>query len=408
MLLILFSIIWDSDRLNKPTFDIVVLRSAKVKLLMQIIESIDGLSIGAIAPNSIINGDCLEAMKLIPDKSIDLICTDPPYYKIKQEKWDRQWKTATDFLNWLDAIAEQWQRILKPNGSLYCFASAKMSSQVEMLLAKRFNVINRLTWIKSDIDVVNAGGIHRLINKRTLTSYYPNTESIIFCEHRRENSFAKIYDAKCDELRASVFEPVRSYLETEREKSGISFKQIAAERGCTEVLIKQRHFSSCQWKLPSRETYAVMQRMAIGYFTRAYDDLKRECDALEMQYKELKQQFDGLRRAFSVTSSVPYTDIWTFPVVKAKGKHTCEKPVPMMEHIIKTSSRKNDAVLDSFAGHGSTAIAAINTDRKYICIEIGKQSFENMANRIKNHKLPVKTKNPKRLTAEPKRQLNLF
>ena len=119
------------------------------------------------------------------------------------------------------------------------------------------------TWIKSDIDVVNAGGIHRLINKKTLTSFYPNTESIIFCEHRRENSFAKIYDAKCDELRGAIFEPVRSYLEGEREKSGISFKQIAVERGCTEILIKQRHFSSCQWKLPSQETYAVMQRMAI-------------------------------------------------------------------------------------------------------------------------------------------------
>ena len=95
-------------------------------------------------------------------------------------------------------------------------------------------------------------------------------------------------------------------------------------------------------------------------------------------------------------------------LLKAGVKHTCEKPVPMMEHIIRTSSRKNDVVLDSFAGHGSTAIAAINTDRKYICIEIGKQSFENMANRIKNQGLPVKTKSPKRLTAKPKGQLNLF
>lgn len=151
-----------------------------------------------------------------------------------------------------------------------------------------------------------------------------------------------------------------------------------------------------------------MQRMAIGCFTRTYDDLRRECDALEMEYKNLKQQFDGLRRAFSVTSSVPYTDVWTFPVVKTKGKHTCEKPVPMMEHIIKTSSRKNDVVLDSFAGHGTTAIAAINTNRQYICIEIGKQSFENMTNRIKNHRLLAKTKTSKKLTAKPKGQLNLF
>ena len=80
----------------------------------------------------------------------------------------------------------------------------------------------------------------------------------------------------------------------------------------------------------------------------------------------------------------------------------------MMEHIIKTSSRKNDVVLDSFAGHGTTAIAAINTNRQYICIEIGKQSFENMTNRIKNHRLLAKTKTSKKLTAKPKGQLNLF
>ena len=56
---------------------------------LNIIESIDGLSMGAIVPDSVINADCLEAMKLLPDNSIDLILSDPPYLKVKKkEEWD--------------------------------------------------------------------------------------------------------------------------------------------------------------------------------------------------------------------------------------------------------------------------------------------------------------------------------
>ena len=89
---------------------------------MNIIESIDGLPMGSIVPDSIINADCLDAMKLLPDNSIDLILSDPPYFKVKKkEEWDNQWNTSDGFLAWLDLVAEQWHRILKPNGSLYCF-----------------------------------------------------------------------------------------------------------------------------------------------------------------------------------------------------------------------------------------------------------------------------------------------
>ena len=111
---------------------------------MKIYRSLDqAIEAGAIAPDSIVNADCLEAMKLIPDNSIDLICTDPPYYKMKKkEQWDRQWDTSDGFLEWLDSIAEQWHRILKPNGSLYCFASPRMAARVEVKLGDRFNVVN--------------------------------------------------------------------------------------------------------------------------------------------------------------------------------------------------------------------------------------------------------------------------
>lgn len=46
---------------------------------MNVINNIEGLTVGEIAPNSIVHADCLEAMKLIPDKSVDAIVCDLPY-----------------------------------------------------------------------------------------------------------------------------------------------------------------------------------------------------------------------------------------------------------------------------------------------------------------------------------------
>ena len=65
-----------------------------------------------------------------------------------------------------------------------------------------------------------------------------------------------------------------------------------------------------------------------------------------------------------------YTDVWPFPTVppasKGKVRHPCEKPLDMMRHIVKTSSRPGDLVLDCFAGSGTTAIAAMSLGRRFV------------------------------------------
>lgn len=56
------------------------------------------------------NDDCLRVLKTMPDDSVDLIVTDPPYFKVKPEGWDNQWKGDDDYLRWLDCcLAEFWQ-----------------------------------------------------------------------------------------------------------------------------------------------------------------------------------------------------------------------------------------------------------------------------------------------------------
>lgn len=51
-------------------------------------------------PEELHAGDCLAYMRTMPAASVDLIATDPPYYKVKSAAWDRQWRTSDKFLAW--------------------------------------------------------------------------------------------------------------------------------------------------------------------------------------------------------------------------------------------------------------------------------------------------------------------
>lgn len=330
--------------------------------------------------NELWHGDCLELMQDIPDNSIDLILTDPPYFKVKKDSWDRQWDKPKEFLSWLDTIAEQWQRILKPNGSLYCFASPKMAARVEVMLGERFNVVNRITWNKGDLPT---GGRHKSACKDILRGFFYASESIIFCEHYGADNIAKGeagYGAKCDELRGFVFEPLRAYLDGERQRAGVSrkelnyaFSEYTNKKGCRDRSVLEHYFGRAQWCLPTEDIYCnVIKTKCPNHFLRPYEELRRE--------------YEDLRRPFNVTAKVPYTDVWTYPTVSYyEGKHPCEKPIAMLEHIITASSREGALVLDSFGGSGSSVQAAINTNRNYLCIEKDDHYFQVMSDRIANH-----------------------
>ena len=93
-------------------------------------------------------GDCLDVMAAMPDNSIDLIAVDPPYFKVKNAEWDRQWNNPEKFLEWIGGLCKQWHRILRPNGSLYVFASPKMAARVECAISESFYVLNMITWSK--------------------------------------------------------------------------------------------------------------------------------------------------------------------------------------------------------------------------------------------------------------------
>jgi len=311
---------------------------------------------------TIYNADTLAVMRALPDNSIDLIATDPPFFKVKGEAWDRQWDNPQKFLAWIGQLCDEWQRLLKPNGSLYCFASPQMTWGVEGEIRKRFNVMNRIRWVKE-------AGWHNKAEKETLRAFLSPYEEIIFAEHYGADNIAKGeagYLAKCDELRGFVFEPLRVYLDGERIAAGLTAKD--SDRICGNQMAGH-YFTRIQWALPTAQNYIKLQ-VATGQFRREYEDLRREYEDLRREYEDLRREYEDLRRPFSVTADVPYTDVWDFPTVQSyKGKHVCEKPLALMLHIIRSSTREGATVLDSFSGSASTGEACLRLGRNFIGVE---------------------------------------
>jgi site-specific DNA-methyltransferase (adenine-specific) len=70
-----------------------------------------------------------------------------------------------------------------------------------------------------------------------------------------------------------------------------------------------------------------------------------------------------------------------------KGLHPTQKPIELFKYLIKTYSNENDLILDCFAGSGTTAIAAMDCKRNFVCIEKDKNYYEIARKRIENFKL---------------------
>ena len=311
---------------------------------------------------TIYNTDAAQLYPQFEDGAFGLLFLDPPYYKVKRDKWDWQWDTPAQYLEWLGKHADQWRRILAPNGSLYVCASPQMAWNVEGVLRERFEVLSRVTWEKRD----NGGnGQHKKQGPEKFRAYFPDYEVIFFCEQRGADSWAmgeNGYNAKCDELRGFVFEPLRAYLDGERERAGLRIGDMNLICGTT---FNQRN-TNCvkiQWQMITEERYSALQKACKGFFTREYEDLRRE-------YEDLRREYEDLRRPFNGTTERPFTSVWHYATVQAyNGKHPCEKPYEMLRDIIETSSRPDMLCADFFAGSGVFGAACRDLGRHVVLCE---------------------------------------
>lgn len=333
-----------------------------------------------------INADCLLYLRSIPADSIDLIVTDPPYFKVKPDGWDNQWKGDTDYLLWLDNCLCEFWRVLKPAGSVYLFCGHRLAADIEIMMRNRFNVLNHIVWAKPS-------GHWNGCNKESLRSYFPATERILFADHYQGPYKPKSdgYALKSRGLKQQVLTPLISYFRDARSALNVSGKEIADATG--KKSMASHWFGLSQWQLPSEEDYlklqALFERIAKekrrdSGLNSSHQLLVEEWHTLNKQYVELLNQYKSLRRYFSVSSAVPHTDVWTHrPVQFYPGKHPCEKPADMLRQIISASSRPGDLVADFFMGSGSTIKAANKLGRRALGVELDRERFTQTVGEVR-------------------------
>jgi site-specific DNA-methyltransferase (adenine-specific) len=294
---------------------------------MQIYRSLDEVvEAGTIAPNSIVNADCLEAMKLIADKSVDAIVCDLPY-GVTNCHWD----SVIPF----DLLWEQYKRIIKPNGAIALFGSQPFTSALVMSNPKWF----KYEWIWE------------------------------------KNTISGFLNAKKQPLR--------------KHESILVFYQ------------KQPSYNP-QYEKYSQSTYDRANGSAFVIRHASKNSLQ----SCYIGHKEINGFTDFDRGRLPTT-------VQRFDTPKKQGfarLAPTQKPVKLIEYLIKTYTIEGELVLDNTAGSGTLAIAAINTNRRYICIEKDPDYFEVMRNRIENHDpnalaIPKKTRKPRAITEG---QLALF
>jgi DNA modification methylase len=244
----------------------------------------------------LINGDCLEVMPTLPDKSIDMILCDLPYGTTAC-KWD----VVIPF----EPLWKEYKRLIKDNGAIVLFGSEPFSSLL---------VCSNLDWFKYEW----------IWNKQT-GSNFASVKYQPFKEHENISVF---------------YESRPTYNPQKIKRSDYSLK-------CHPI--GSKHL------VPSTNKPAETS----GLIGKAH-----------------YMSFDGMRMPKSIIE-----------IKQPKGRgfkslHPTQKPVALMEYLIKTYTNEGDTVLDNCMGSGSTGVACENAKRTFIGIEKDEKYFSIAEKRI--------------------------
>ena len=312
------------------------------------------------------HGDCLEKIKLLDDKSVDLIVIDPPY-NIKKAKWD-SWKTVDDYVKFMGKVFLQCQRVLKDNGSFYFFHNDFMQIvELQNWINKNTNFIfnSFIIWDKGDFRALSWKNPSE---KNNLRSWFNTCEYCLYYTFQDETGLNKVM------LDINNFKSLRDYFKYIQLETGLNKKQIIDKIG-QRADHCFRH-SSSQWDLPTEETYNELIKV---FNIDKYEGFKTY-EELRQEYEKLRQEYESLRYTHNLDKN--HKNIWVSNERNNGKLHSCQKPLDILERIIKTSSNKGDIVLDCFMGSGSTGVASLNTNRKFIGIELDENYFNIAKQRI--------------------------
>lgn len=295
-----------------------------------------------------------------------LVFTDPPY-GMKKEKDG----VTNDNLNYDDLLEfnKKWIPLsfesLKENGSWYCWGIDEPLMDIYAFILKpmikenKITFRNLITWKKqNDNPTMIFNGACSSNNR----SYYTNEKCLfVMCGVQGFNNNKDHYD--------ETFEAVRSYLEQEAKRVGLTSKLLTEITG---VQMYGHWFTKSQFSIIPEVHYKKLQSYYKGNaFAIEYDDLARLFD--EEQHKSLREAVLK-KRAYFDGNAGQCIDVWVHDVTSQKereltGGHATPKPIALCARAIKSSSREGETVLDLFGGSGSTLIACEQLHRRCLMME---------------------------------------
>lgn len=300
---------------------------------------------------NLMKGDCLELMKNIPDGSVDLILTDPPYGTVtnigNSESVNHGMKNRTAWDNTLEfeIMWKEVNRVLRRGGKCILFSQEPFTSNLITSSHKNLPFLYRCIWLKDHF-------ANSLIAKKAPVNY---SEDVCI--------FQKKFDTNIN--------PLQQYLLSEYKACGKSvtfYKELCGFTGNQPYnWFSPKNDGTKHWTFPKKEHYEKLQ--TTGYFQKSYEDLM----TYESKFKPVFNLPEGINCKPNVFE---YKKDYT-------GLHPTQKPVALLEDLINTYSNINDSVLDFTMGSGSTGVACINTNRNFIGIEMDDSYFDIAEKRIK-------------------------
>jgi len=266
----------------------------------------------------LIKGDCLSKLDSIENKSIQLICIDPPY-NIGKDTWD----TIDNYNDFMIEVIKKLETKLKDNGSFFMFHNDIETISELMVEIKRnttFKFKQMIVWNKRFDGSPKKGFMDGFVVKKEIHNFNKMAEYILF--YTFDNSY-----------------------KLKQARKNLKVNQITISEE-----IKSRTGGLTGWysnletgkNLPTRETIKPIEKH------------------LKLKYDDIVPKFNNMKTNHSV---------WNYDMAKRCKIHITPKPVELLKNIIYHTTDENDIVLDCFAGSGSIGLACLETKRKCILIE---------------------------------------
>jgi site-specific DNA-methyltransferase (adenine-specific) len=298
--------------------------------------------------NKIYCMDAIEGLKKIPDNSVDLVLTDPPYNIGKD--FDNDNLPKEDFLKWCESWIVEVDRVLKVGGAVYLTLGWQCVAEIKILFdkIKDLRLKNWIVWYRFD-------------GWKGDNGFAQSHEHILY--FIKDNYFVEDLDDFAKIIKESRLKAGYKTISLLMEKMGL-YKKIKRTNGTEDYRSGNGFFESAK-KQPSLQEIIRLNELL----------------ELPEKYKVKIENVDLKRFGVLFNKTDVCDDVWLTPKSeKKRDGHPTQKPVKLFERIITASSNKGDVVLDCFIGSGTTAIACKRLGRKFIGFEIN-QEFVNIANK---------------------------